>query len=151
MSSQTAATVTVSALANATSKVITGLERSTAYNVTVTPQNQYGNGTAAGPLAQTTWGPPAAPVVTVTPGDTVLDATWSAPATNGSAITGYTVRVTPQNSQPSWDVTLGASGTWPAAVSGYGAISPGGAGATWKGFHRGTALGLDLRRRAAGS
>jgi hypothetical protein len=46
------------------------------------------------------------------------------------------------------DVTLGASGTWPAGVTGYGAISPGGPGATWKGFHRGTALGLELRRGA---
>ncbi len=49
------------------------------------------------------------------------------------------------------DVALGGGGTWPAAAKGYGAISPGGAGATWKGFHRGTALGLELRRRAAGS
>jgi hypothetical protein len=49
------------------------------------------------------------------------------------------------------DVALGAGGTWPAAVKGYGAISPGGAGATWKGFHRGTALGLELRRKAAGN
>ncbi len=45
------------------------------------------------------------------------------------------------------DVVLGADGAWPASVTGYGALSPGGPGIAWKGFHRNTAYGLELHRR----
>lgn len=47
------------------------------------------------------------------------------------------------------DVTLGGDGQWPASVAGYAAVSPGGPGATWKGFYRNSAVGLELRRRPA--
>jgi predicted dienelactone hydrolase len=45
-------------------------------------------------------------------------------------------------------VVVGADGVWPASVSGsYGAVSAGQPGVTvWKGFQRGHAVGLELRR-----
>lgn len=47
------------------------------------------------------------------------------------------------------DVIRGGDGAWPAGLGGYGAVSPGGPGATWKGFFRNSAVGLELRHRAA--
>ena len=48
------------------------------------------------------------------------------------------------------DVVAGGDGAWPAgSPGGYAAISPGGPGATWKGFYRNTAIGLELRRKPA--
>lgn len=47
------------------------------------------------------------------------------------------------------DIKLGADGIWASGLKGYAAISPGGPGATWKGFNRNTAQGLELRRLPA--
>ena len=57
------------------------------------------NRAGAGPWSSTATGTPRAtvpdaPAVTVTKGNTRLDVSWTAPASNGSAITGYTVQWT---------------------------------------------------------
>ena len=46
------------------------------------------------------------------------------------------------------DVVSGVDGAWPETLKGYDAVSSGGPGLTWKGFHRNTAAGLELRHRA---
>ncbi len=50
------------------------------------------------------------------------------------------------------DVVMGDQARWPSsAPAGYSAISPGGPGATWKGFHRNDTQGLELHHLSAGS
>ncbi len=47
------------------------------------------------------------------------------------------------------DVVQGGEGAWPAAITDYDTVSPGGPGATWKGFCRNSAVGLELHHQAA--
>lgn len=47
------------------------------------------------------------------------------------------------------DVVRGGEGAWPAGITAYDAVSPGGAGVTWKGFFRNSAVGLELHHKAA--
>lgn len=75
-----------------------GLERGVSYTATVAARNAIGVSAASAESASVTVPAqvpdvPAAP--TVTPGVGTLAVAWSAPATGGSAITGYTVTATP--------------------------------------------------------
>ena len=77
-----------------TSATITGLTNGTAYQVQVRAANSHGDGpwslsTNGAPAAQKP-GKPGAP--TLTHKHQSLDASWTAPAANGEAITGYRVR-----------------------------------------------------------
>lgn len=86
--------------APATSCTITGLTNGQAYTPSVTATNSVGNG-PAGVAANaitpmTVPDPPGSAGITITPGDGVIDVSWSAPANDGgSAITGYEVTATP--------------------------------------------------------
>jgi hypothetical protein len=78
----------------ATTQTITGLTNGTAYTFTVAATTTVGTGTSSAPSAvltpRTVPGAPSG--VTGIPGDTEVDLTWTAPASNGgSPITGYTV------------------------------------------------------------
>ena len=72
---------------------VTGLTNGTAYTFKVKATNDVGPGSdSAASAAATPLGAPAAPAApTVTRGNAQVTVTWVAPATNGSAITGYTV------------------------------------------------------------
>ena len=81
------------AVSTATSMVVTGLVNGTAYNFRVAAKNPVGSGATAlaGPITPMTIA--SAPVITtVTPGDSKVDLTWNAPASNGGgAITNYLI------------------------------------------------------------
>jgi hypothetical protein len=79
----------------ATTATITGLQQGTAYTFTVQAANAQGKGTVSAasnsitPLAPTA---PSAPTgVSATPASAQAQVSWTAPAANGSAITGYTI------------------------------------------------------------
>ncbi len=76
----------------ATGATITGLTDGTAYTFTVAAANGVGTGPNATSSSVTPVGPPGAPSgVTATAGPAQATVNWTAPATNGSAITQYTV------------------------------------------------------------
>ncbi len=75
-----------------TSTTLTGLTNGTTYQVQVRAHNSVGNGqfsTSSKEYPSTVPAAPAAPTLTF--GSRQLDVSWSAPANNGSAITGYKV------------------------------------------------------------
>ncbi len=80
----------------ATTAKITGLSGSTAYRVQVRAQNSAGEGSWSASGSATTVGSvpsaPAAPTVSAASSSIGLDVSWTAPATGGSAITGYELR-----------------------------------------------------------
>jgi hypothetical protein len=86
-----------SALAGETSHVITGLTNGVSYTFTVQAWNGIGLGPASAPSNAVVPAPtaPAAPVLVATRGDQQGSLIWNAPEANGSAITGYTVTVSP--------------------------------------------------------
>jgi len=82
-----------------TSFTDTGLTPQTAYSYTVLATNSVGNGPTASASATTSAGVPSAPSLTgylYSQGDseysTIHQVSWSVPANNGSAITGYTLQ-----------------------------------------------------------
>ena len=86
--------------AGATSAVVLGLTNGTAYRFTVTATNAIGTGAASVASSPVTPVPaptaPAAPTaVNASPGNTQATVTWTAPSSNGSAITNYTVTSSP--------------------------------------------------------
>jgi hypothetical protein len=87
--------VTVKAVASATSATVTGLTNGTAYTVSLTALNSVGSSPAATGTGtpQVTHAPSAPSGLTVIPdGKGHLVASWTAPADNGgSAVTGYTL------------------------------------------------------------
>jgi hypothetical protein len=79
----------------ATTVTIGGLTNGTTYTFTVTATNAVGPGpasTASNPVTPSAPTAPAAPTaVAATPGNAAATVTWSAPASDGSPITSYTV------------------------------------------------------------
>ncbi len=78
----------------ATSAAVTGLANGTAYQVQVRAVNGAGNGgwSAAAEESPTLQPPDSPTAPTLTPGDTELKASWTAPDGNGTAIADYDVR-----------------------------------------------------------
>ncbi len=76
----------------ATSQAVTGLTNGTAYTFTVAAVNSRGTAPASPASAAVTVGVPAAPpTATGAPGNGQASVSWTAPANNGAAITGYQV------------------------------------------------------------
>lgn len=98
-----------------TSATVTGLTNGTLYYFRVAPINPATTGafgTSASATPRTT---PSAPIfTTLTPGNTQVVVSWSAPATGGSAITDYDLEYS-SNSGSTW--TAWASGTTSTATS----------------------------------
>ena len=98
-----------------TSATVTGLTNGTLYYFRVAPINPATTGafgTSASATPRTT---PSAPIITtLTPGNTQVVVSWSAPANGGSAITDYDLEYS-SNSGSTW--TAWASGTTSTATS----------------------------------
>jgi fibronectin type 3 domain-containing protein len=76
----------------ATSEVVTGLTNGAIYTFKVVAFNANGSGPPSAPGGATTIGAPGVPTaVTAAPGNGQAVVKWTAPASNGLAITGYTV------------------------------------------------------------
>jgi hypothetical protein len=76
----------------ATSQAITGLANGSTYSFTVAAVNARGTAIASAKSATVTVGTPSAPpTASTTPGNGQATVSWTAPANNGAAITGYTV------------------------------------------------------------
>src|SRR6185437_14792816 len=96
--------------ASGTSVLVTGLTDGTAYTFTITATNGIGTSSASDrsspvtPTAPAT-APDAPTGVGAVAGDGQATVSWTAPAANGSPITGYTVTTSPG------DTTTPASGT----------------------------------------
>jgi hypothetical protein len=108
---------TVTLAASARSATVTGLVNGTGYTVSIAAKNLKGTGAASVPSdVVTPVGPPAAPRLAATPGDQTAALKWTAPAANGSPITGYTLDVAAGGTLLS-TASLGAGAT-SAALSG---------------------------------
>ena len=102
--------VTVSGLA--TSAYISGLTNGTTYSVVVTATNPQGSGPGSTPQDATPATSPGAPTgITVTPSNQTLAVSWTAPATGGADITGYTVTADNGIDTPSACTTDGTTTT----------------------------------------
>ena len=90
-----------------TSGTITGLTNGNSHKVRVRAVNSVGDGAWSASASATPTpekpGVPAAPVLTVQ--DHSLGVAWSAPASNGAAITDYNVQYRKQNSDDTWPVS----------------------------------------------
>ena len=85
-------TFTFTSTGSTTSTSVTGLTNGNAYKVRVRAINAIGNGSWS-PASSQTAGVPAVPAApTVTLGDTSVDVEWTAPANNGSALSGFGVQ-----------------------------------------------------------
>ncbi|HWX46206.1 MAG TPA: fibronectin type III domain-containing protein [Solirubrobacteraceae bacterium] len=89
------APTTVTGSPPTTSATVSGLTNGTTYTFTVTATNAVGTGppsAASNPVTPSAPTAPSAPsAVTATSGNASATVTWSAPASNGSSITSYTV------------------------------------------------------------
>jgi hypothetical protein len=100
--------------ASATSSPISvpGLSNGIAYTFSVTATNSAGTGAGSAPSAAVTPAdapsPPSAP--NAIPGDGTVSLSWSAPAANGSPITGYVVQFS-ESGDADWQPVGGVSGT----------------------------------------
>jgi len=85
------------------STVISGLRNGVSYTFSVTATNAFGTGPPSSPSnAVVPATVPDPPVVTgVTPGDSSVTVTWSAPFNGGSPITGYLVSASPADGSAS--------------------------------------------------
>lgn len=91
----------------------TGLTNGTAYYFRVTAVNSFGAGSASSPSSSVTpAGPPDTPAAPRGDGSTggQINLRWTAPAVNGSAITGYSVRRGLNSWGPFTEVTSGLCG-----------------------------------------
>ncbi|MFT3852341.1 MAG: Ig-like domain-containing protein [Ilumatobacteraceae bacterium] len=85
---------------NVTSSTVTGLGESTAYSFKVHACNDVGCGAWSSSDSATTWGKPdQVGTPSVSAGNATVDASWSAPAANGSAIDHYEAEVDPGGSK----------------------------------------------------
>ncbi len=95
------------------SHLVTGLTNGTAYTFTVTATNAAGNGPASN--ASTPVTPAAAPgaptAVTATAGNAQALVSFTPPASNGSAITGYTVTSNSSGGAAGTDANAGSTST----------------------------------------
>jgi hypothetical protein len=95
---------TVSEPASATSATVAGLANGTDYTFTVTADSDAGNSPASPSsvaVAPRPAGAPLAPLdLQAVAGNAQVSVAWSAPPDGGSAITGYTVSVTPADAGP---------------------------------------------------
>jgi streptogramin lyase len=88
--------ITASAAGSLTSTTVGGLTNGTAYTFTTTATNGLGAGPASAPSISVIVGAPSAPTyVIATPGNASATVSWTAPSSNGSSITGYTVTSSP--------------------------------------------------------
>ncbi|MBL4595340.1 MAG: fibronectin type III domain-containing protein, partial [Robiginitomaculum sp.] len=87
----------------------TGLDNGTTYTYRVSAVSSGGVGTASGSVADTTFDVPNVPVLSVTADNNSATASWTAPADNGSTLTGYTLTIT--------DTTAGTTTTLNPASS----------------------------------
>jgi len=72
--------------------VVTGLTNGTAYTFTVTASNSFGSSTSGSSNSVTPAGVPATPAApTPSAGNTQVSLSWTAPSSNGDAITDYLV------------------------------------------------------------
>ncbi|NMO13307.1 hypothetical protein HPC49_15380 [Pyxidicoccus fallax] len=80
---------------SATSLTVTGLTNGTTYRFTVTATNGVGTGAASSPVSAVPQSLPGAPTgLAVSPGNTQVSLTWTAPQDNGgNPLTGYVVTV----------------------------------------------------------
>ncbi|MGA9860424.1 MAG: DUF4082 domain-containing protein [Solirubrobacteraceae bacterium] len=87
--------VTVTGTPPATTATVTGLQQGTPYTFTVQASNPNGNGAVSAASSPITPSGPMAPApptgVTAIPARGQARVSWTAPANNGSAITGYTI------------------------------------------------------------
>jgi len=103
-----------------TSKAITGLTNGTTYSIYVKARNSQGEGAASNTVTATPAAVPGAPTNVAATGAVAV--TWTAPANNGSTITGYTVKystdsgfgtfATQTSTTTSCNVTITTAGTW---------------------------------------
>jgi RHS repeat-associated protein len=105
--------------ASPTNATLSGLANGGAYTFTVMAQNVMGKGVASGFSSPVTpAGTPSTPGgVTATPGNGQVGVAWSAPAANGSPITGYTVK-TYQGGSLLNSLNVGATPTSAAITNG---------------------------------
>lgn len=96
--SSTSSWSTRNVTAPTTTATITGLTNGTSYDFKVLATNSQGPGDYSPVTSATPSTVPAAPAMpSLTAGNTTVLVSWSAPATGGSPITGYTVAYRPSN------------------------------------------------------
>jgi len=116
--SGTTKVTTASESASMTDAIVTGLTNGTDYTFTVTAANSTGSSPPSGASAPVAPRPATAPMapadVQAVPQAGQIQVAWTAPPDGGSAITGYTVSVSPATVAP---ITI-AAGTTVATVTG---------------------------------
>jgi hypothetical protein len=104
----------ISFASDATTQTITGLDDGSAYTFAIAAVNARGAGerTTPGLFSQITVGAPLAPAdLQLVPGPRSLTATWTAPADNGSPVTGYRAFLVPEGGSPILVDPVTTSGT----------------------------------------
>jgi len=116
-----------------TSKTVTGLTNGTTYTLFVKARNAQGESLASNAVTATPAAVPGQPTNVVASG--AASVTWTAPSSNGSTITGYTVRYSTDSSFATYTdqsattnscvISLTAPGTWYFKVYATNAIGTG--------------------------
>ncbi|HYA45368.1 MAG TPA: fibronectin type III domain-containing protein, partial [Acidimicrobiales bacterium] len=102
-----------------TSYAVSGLTNGRRYDFEVTALNAAGEGAPSNEVSAVPAGPPGAPgAPSVTPGNGQVSLSWVAPASNGSAITGYNVYESTAEGTPGSKVATVAAPTTAYTVTG---------------------------------